>query len=249
MNYFLEFYRNTPRQGPGDDLCTRRAFEMLEDLPARLRVLDVGCGSGKQTIQLADLIEGEIVAVDCYDFFLNVLREVVRREGLEEKIRPLNASMLELPFEEKEFDLIWSEGAIYIMGFERGFREWKQFLKPGGYMVVSEISWLRRDIPTDLFDYWTKDPNEGYDEIDSISNKIAVIEKNGFCPVGHFILPERAWIENYYRPLENRKESYMKQYGSHEEAQRVTLQFEREVEVYKKYGDYYGYVFYLARKL
>ena len=248
MNYFLEFYRDTPRQGPGDDLCTRRAFEMLDDLPGRLRVLDVGCGSGKQTVQLADLIDGEIVAVDYYDFFLDVLREVVRREGLEEKIRPVNASMFDLPFEEEEFDLIWSEGAVYILGFEKGFREWRRFLKPGGYMVVSELSWLRRDVPEDLFDYWTKS-DEGYPGIDYISAKIAAIEQSGYRPVGHFVLPEHAWLENYYRPLEEQKQAYLKRYASHEDARKVTVQFERELENYKKYKDFYGYVFYLAQKV
>ena len=248
MNYFLEFYRDTPRQGPGDDLCTTRAFEMLGELPDKPKVLDVGCGSGKQTLQLADLIDGEIVAVDYYDFFLDVLGEIVRREGLEAKIKPLNASMFDLPFEDEAFDLIWSEGAIYILGFERGFGEWRRFLKPGGYIVVSELSWLRRDVPAEIFDYWTKG-DEAYPEIDFISSKIAVIEKSGYRPIGHFVLPERAWMENYYRPLEEQKEAYLERYAAQPDALKITLQFEREVENYRKYKDYYGYVFYLAQKL
>lgn len=249
MNYFLEFYRNTPRQGPGDDLYTRRAFEMLENLPDRLKVLDVGCGTGKQTLQLADLIEGEITAVDCYDFFLDVLRETVMREGLEDKIKPLNASMFELPFADEAFDLIWSEGAIYILGFERGLREWKRCLKPGGYLVVSELSWLRRDIPREVFDFWTKNEEEGYPGIDFIPNKIAAVENSGYRSVGHFILPESAWLENYYRPLEEQREAYLKRCKMHADACRVAEGFDRELENYKKYKDFYGYVFYLAQKL
>ena len=248
MNYFLEFYKNTPRQGPGDDLCTAQAFNMLQNLPSKLKVLDIGCGTGKQTVQLADLIDGQIVAVDCYDFFLDVLRKIVKREGLEGKISPLNASMFEMPFADEEFDLIWSEGAIYIMGFEKGMREWKRCLKQGGYLVVTELSWLQKDVPQEIFDYWVKGA-EAYPEIDFISNKIAVIEKNGYRPAGHFILPENAWMENYYRPLEEQKADYLAQHGIHEDAQTITRQFEREVENYKKYKDYYGYVFYLAQKL
>lgn len=247
-NYFLEFYKDTPRQGPGDDRFTARAFEMLEDLPSRLKVLDIGCGSGKQTVQLADLIQGHITAVDYYDFFLDVLSEFIKRERLEDKITPVNASMFELPFEDEVFDLIWSEGAIYIIGFEKGLREWGRFLKSGGYIVVSELSWLRRDVPPELYEYW-KNGEGGYPEIDFISNKISQIEQLGYRPVGHFVLPERAWIDNYYAPLEEQKEAYLSRCHSHEEAQGITLQFEREVAMYRKYKDYYGYAFYLAQKL
>jgi SAM-dependent methyltransferase len=72
--------------------------------------------------------------------FLEALEQRSEKTGLKDKISLLEKSMDELPFEKESLDLIWSEGAIYNIGFENGIKNWKKFLKPGGYLVVSEIT-------------------------------------------------------------------------------------------------------------
>lgn len=246
MDYFIEFYKNSDRQGPGDDKYSEMALRMLDALPPNPKILDIGCGSGKQSIALAKLIECEITAVDFYDCFLDQLSIKIKQEKLENRIKPQKASMFDLPFSENQFDIIWSEGAIYIMGFEKGIKEWKIFLKPQGYLVVSEISWLRKDIPQEIFDFWTS----AYPEICSISQKIAIIEKNGYRSLGHLTLPDYGWLKNYYLPLEQKKETFLQQYGDIEEAREVVEnEFKAELNLYLKYKDFYSYVFYIMGKI
>ena len=245
-DYFIEFYKRLDRQGPGDDKYTEMVFRLLEQLPPNPHILDVGCGSGQQTLALARIAECEITAVDVYDCLLNKLNENARKENLRGTITTLNASMFELPFDDEQFDLIWSEGAIYIMGFEKGLKEWNRFLKPGGYMVASEITWLRKDIPSEIMDFW----NAAYPKIGTVIQKLSVIEKCGYRPFAHLTLPQYGWQKNYYDLMEAQKQDYLNQYGHVEEARQV-LESEMEVEMslYQKYKDYYSYVFYIMQKI
>jgi ubiquinone/menaquinone biosynthesis C-methylase UbiE len=246
IDYFIEFYKNVDRQGPGDDKYTQKAYEMLEGIPTKPKILDVGCGSGKQTMVLASLCKGEIIAVDYYDCFLDELKVISKKAGHEKQIKPMQASMLELPFKNGEFDLIWSEGAIYIMGFENGLKAWKKFLKPDGYIVVSEISWIRPNPPKEILDFW----NAAYPEMGTISHKINVIENCGYQALGHLILPEYGWTENYYFPLERKTEIFLKKYGDVPEAREiVSNEIDTELALYRKYKEFYSYVFYVMKKI
>jgi hypothetical protein len=153
--------------------------------------------------------------------------------------------MTDLPFDKEEFDIIWSEGAIYIMGFDAGIKKWKYFLKTGGYIVVSEITWITNSRPNEIEEHW----NNEYPEIDTASNKIKILEINGFSPVGYFILPEDSWIENYYKPLEERFDDFLKKHDNSEIAKNIVDIEREEIRKYKKYKDYLSYGFYIAKKL
>ncbi|MCC5929397.1 MAG: class I SAM-dependent methyltransferase [Cyclobacteriaceae bacterium] len=242
VDYFIEFYKRLDRQGPGDDKYTGMAFRLLEPLPHNPRILDVGCGSGRQTLALARMSFCEITAVDVYDCFLDKLKENANCETLKGSITTLNASMCRLPFDNHQFDLIWSEGSIYIMGFEKGLKEWKRLLKPGGYLVVSEISWLQREVPAEIRDFW----NTAYPEIGTVSEKLRVIEKCGYRPLAHLTLPEYGWQQNYYHLMKAEKHEFLKLYGHLEEARKVLeTEMELEMSLYNKYKAYYSYVFYV----
>jgi SAM-dependent methyltransferase len=156
----------------------------------------------------------------------------------------MEASMTKLPFDKEEFDLIWSEGAIYIMGFRNGISSWKKLIKPGGYLVVSEISWFRKDIPSVLIKFW----EDAYPEMDHIENKRKVIEKEGYILKGNFQLDRHAWLENYYKPLEQKVQAYLDKHKEKNEAFQVVDEFRSEVELYNKYNQYFGYVFYIMQK-
>jgi SAM-dependent methyltransferase len=165
--------------------------------------------------------------------------------GLSEKITPLCCSMDNLPFENEEFDVIWSEGAIYNIGFERGVVDWNRFLKVGGRLVVSEITWITGSRPLELQKYWDNE----YPEIDVASSKVSILEKNGYSPIGYLVLPEHCWLENYYWPMQNSFEGFLNRNGNSEESRAIVEAEKREIELYQKYKAHYSYGVYIARKL
>ncbi len=137
------------------------------------------------TIQLAKELDTEITAVDFLSEFLEELQTRATDHGVADKITTLSCSMDALPFADEEFDVIWSEGAIYNMGFEAGVSAWRRFLKPGGKLIVSEITWLTADRPAELQSHWDAE----YPEIDVASAKIGILERHGYIPEGYFYLP------------------------------------------------------------
>lgn len=242
----IDLHKGAKRQGPGGDAETEKAIDMsMIDRSAPLWIADIGCGTGASTLLLAQLLNAHIMAVDFLQDFLEVLETQSENMGLSDKISTLCCSMENLPFGDEKFDVIWSEGAIYNIGFERGVKDWNRYLKVGGLLVVSEITWITGSRPMELQKYWDKE----YPEIDVASSKICVLEKNGYSPIGYFILPVHCWLENYYRPLQNSFKDFLNRNGDSEAAHAIVEGEKREIELYEKYKTYYSYGVYIARKL
>jgi len=245
LELFIDFYRNTPRQGPGSKEETLKALELTGLInKSELRIADIGSGSGAQTIILAKNLNGHITAVDLFPQFLGELNANAANSGLSKQITTLEASMEDLPFEKDSFDLIWSEGAIYNMGFENGIKNWKKYLKVGGYLVLSEITWTTSKRPKPLEDFWTKE----YPEIATASIKINQLERNGLDLVGYFNLDTRSWLDHYYKPLEGNFETFLDRHKHAANAQSIVEDQKAEITLYQKYQAYYNYGFYIARK-
>jgi SAM-dependent methyltransferase len=232
------------RQGPGDASETQRAWNLIPVLPLKPKIADIGCGSGAQTLTLAQLTAGHITAVDLFPEFLARLEQDAQEAGVADRISTLSCSMEALPFEAESFDVIWSEGAIYSMGFENGVQQWRQYLKPGGYLAVSEISWLTDSRPAELEQFWLA----AYPEIGTVEEKIAVMEKHGYELMGHFVLPPSCWLENYYAPLEARFDTYLEEQGHSEEVRAVVASEKEEIQLYRRFKEFYSYGFYVAKK-
>lgn len=241
---FFEIHRDLPREGPGDPESTRRAFSLLEGVPPAPRILDIGCGPGAQTLMLAELTEGSITAIDNHRPFLHALDR--KRNDVEdsEKIQPVCGDMHACPFAENAFDVIWSEGAVYIIGLADGLTTWRPYLKDHGSIAVTEISWLRPDPPSELRTYW----DEAYPAMLDISGNLDIIKSCGYKTTGHFTLPDQAW-DNYYGPLENRIGRLIEKYKNDEAALRMLHSELKEIELYNKYHDDYGYVFYVMKTM
>lgn len=244
MSIFFELHKDIPREGPGLNESTLKAYNMLEDLPQTPHILDVGCGPGMQTIALAKASGGRVVGLDTHEPFLNTLKANALAEGLQEHIEPLSGSMFEMPFVPERFDLIWSEGSIYIMGVEEALKAWKPLLKEGGYLVFSEISWLHNQPDPEVKTFWDND----YPAMTGISGNMKRIEDAGYSPVGCFVLPERGWWQDYYTPLLERVAMLREKYPDDLEENLVLDLTVKEIELYGKYAKDFGYVFYLMRK-
>lgn len=249
MNEFqllVDLHKDAVRQGPGGEEETKLALKLAGiDRSKHYRIADIGCGTGASTILLANELDAEITSVDFLQDFLDELRSRANDHGVEDKITTLNCSMEDLPFSEGEFDVIWSEGAIYNMGFEAGVAAWSLFLKPGGKLVLSEITWLTARRPEEIQSHWDNE----YPEIDVASAKIGILERNGYTPEGYFYLPDHCWFENYYRPMQSRFAPFLERHGQSAQAKEIVECEKAEIALYEKYHDYYSYGVYIARKL
>ena len=241
----IDLHKRADRQGPGGDAESEKALSLAGvDRTRPLKIADIGCGTGASTLFLARLPGARITAVDFLQDFLDVLEERAEKAGLSEKISTLCRSMDDLPFADEEYDVIWSEGAIYNIGFAKGVAGWSRYLKKGGRLVVSEITWLTGSRPPELHEYWESE----YPEIDVASAKMAALERNGYAPIGYFVLPESCWLDNYYRPMQKTFESFIGRNGNSEAARAIVVAERREIELYERYRAYYGYGVYVARK-
>ncbi|HMA83142.1 MAG TPA: class I SAM-dependent methyltransferase, partial [Candidatus Thermoplasmatota archaeon] len=244
MEYFYELYTGLPRGGPGDNMSTRKAFSYMSDLPVKPLILDIGCGPGMQTIELAKLSRGSIIALDNYQPFLDDLMNNAKREGFQKNIIPKLQSMHEMDFEEEMFDVIWSEGALYFLGFKKGLNKCYRLLKPDGYLAVTEAVYLKPEVPQPVIDFWKSD----YPDIKDISSNIELIKQTDFDLLSHFTLPDSSWIKEYYTPLQKRIKILREKYVDNKKALSVFDVSQKEIDDYKKYSDFFGYEFFVMKK-
>lgn len=245
VELLADLHSPNARQGPGGDTETRLAMQLAGlDRSRKLRIADIGCGTGASALLLAEELDADLIAIDLLPEFLAVLRRRVSDRGLENSITPMLASMETLPFADQEFDVIWSEGAVYNMGFEESISTWRRFLKPGGKLVVSEITWLGRDRPAAVESFW----QAAYPGIDVASAKIRVLERHGFTPIAYFSLPVHCWMDNYYEPLQQGFGAFLERQGHSEVAAEIIAAEEAEIALYRQYREYYSYGFFIASK-
>ena len=240
---FFELFDGLPRQGPGDAASTRRALALVPGIGPRTRILDIGCGTGCQTLVLAKDSPARIVAVDNHPPFVDALNREARRLGLADRLQARVADMRHLDFDHASFDLIWCEGAIYVMGVEAALRDWRRLLAGGGHVAFTEVCWTRPDPPAECVSFWQR-------EYPAIRDRAALgtaIDACGYETVGHFMLPPSAWWDDYYRPLQRNVTLFRTRHRGRPEAQELADRCQREIDVWKAYSDCYSYAFFVAR--
>jgi ubiquinone/menaquinone biosynthesis C-methylase UbiE len=245
FNLICEYFSSIERQGPGSPEVTVKALSFIDNLTNESCIADIGCGTGGQTLVLAQHTPGHITGIDLFPKFIDLLHVKAGKLNLQDRINGVVGSMDSLPFQNEELDLIWSEGAIYNIGFERGLYEWRRFLKTGGYIAVSEASWFTEERPAEINVFW----QDAYPEIDTIPNKVAQMQKTGYIPVANFILPENCWTEHFYVPQVEAQEVFLRKYKGNQTADELIANQQHEALLYSKYKEYYGYVFYIGKKM
>jgi len=240
-----EYFSGLERQGPGSPETTVKAAGFLDPLTDLSRIADIGCGTGGQTMTLAQHIRGTIIGIDLFPRFIDLFNQQSAGLGLQHRAKGVVATMENLPFAAEELDLIWSEGAIYNIGFERGIREWRKFLKPGGFLAVTEASWFTEERPEEIDTFW----REAYPGIDTIARKVAQLQQAGYIPVATFILSENCWTDHFYAPQVSLQKTFLTKYAGNANAEAFIANERREAELYQKYKAFYGYVFYIGKKL
>ncbi len=244
LNIIQEYFSNTERQGPGSPEETLKALSFIDGLTEKSKIADIGCGTGGQTMVLGQNTECKIIGVDTSHDHINQLNQNAQNKNLQDRVQGIVGNMENLPFQEEELDLIWSEGAIYNIGFERGLNEWRKFLKQGGYIAVTENTWFSEERPAEIQVFWQK----AYPEIDTISNKVAQMQRAGYLPIATYILPETIWTD-YYACQTLRREFFLKKYKGNKTIEKFIASQRYEAELYYKYKAYYGYMFYIGKKI
>ena len=244
LNIIHDYFSNTERQGPGSPEITLKALSFIDGLTEIIKIADIGCGTGGQTIVLAQNTASEIIGVELCSDYVKQFNQNVQNHNLQDRVKCVVGNMKNLPFQEKELDLIWSEGAIYNIGFERGLNEWRKFLKHGGYIAVTENTWFTEERPAEIQDFWQK----AYPEIDTISNKVAQMQKAGYLPIATFVMPETCWTD-YYSVMQETHESFLKKHKGNKSAEEFIAYQRYEAELFYKYKAYYGYVFYIGKRI
>ena len=245
INIICEYYANLERQGPGSPEITKKALSFIKNLPEDASIVDLGCGTGSQTMVLAQHTPGNIIGIDMFPKFIDLFNDNARKLNLENRVKGVVGSMDQLPFEKNSLDLIWSEGAIYNIGFERGLREWRDYLKTGGYVAVSEGSWFTEERPEEIYEFWM----DAYPGIDTIPNQLAILQKAGYMPIASFIVPEDCWIEHFYEPQVQVQEDFLQEHTGNQGVADFIANQRHETNLYYKYKEYYGYAFFVGKKI
>jgi SAM-dependent methyltransferase len=242
---FWELHKDLPREGPGDNESTRKAFLMASELPQHPRILDVACGPGMQTMELAGSSGGEITALDTHRPFLDELNRRAAAVGVADRVKTVNASMFSMPFEGGSFDLIWCEGAVYLMGLREALIVWRKLLTPRGYVALTEPSWLQNpdEAPARVRAYWAEYPG-----MTTIDNTKRIMDEEGFDDIGHFVLPAASWWTDYYGPMLERLEMLREKYHDDPKTLAMLDVHREETNLYRQFSEVYGYVFFVMRK-
>jgi len=240
-----EFFSELDRQGPGSPEETIKALSFIGNLSNKTKIADLGCGTGAQTMVLAQNTEAAITALDLYAGSIDKLNATAAKLGLQERVKGIVGSMDNLPFEDDEFDLIWSEGAIANIGFEKGLNHWKGFLKKGGYIALTYESWFTDERPAEIEKWWV----DAVPEIGTIGHNVSIMQKTGYIPAAVFTLPETCWIDHYFIPQKARHEEFLKEHAGNKTVEDLIALMRREEDLYSRYKQYYGYVFYIGKKI
>jgi ubiquinone/menaquinone biosynthesis C-methylase UbiE len=201
---------------------TRRAFWMLPEID-KPRILDVGCGSGIPTLELARLGKGEVTGIDIDQPALDKFSRQIKEAGLTNRIKVINCSMFDMDFADESFDIIWSEGSIYAIGFEKGLREWKRLLTPGGFIVV-------------------------HDEQENISEKLGLVSDCGYELIGHFLLSQDTWRREYFAPLEKLVNEFQIKLASDQKTGQGLHQAREELEMFRKNPERNSSVYFIMKR-
>ena len=235
----IELHRGCDRKGPGDAAFSRHILDSLPELPQTPRIADLGCGSGAGSLLLAQYYQSSVKAVELSAEFLDELMQRAEQAGLAHLIEPVCRDMANLDWPAGSIDLLWSEGAAYNLGFEQALETWRPLLAKGGIAVVSEISWLKNDVPEPARAYW-----QGvYPAMGSEAENIARARQAGFEVLATQQLPSQAWWTNYYEPLRGR----MAELEISPAAEAVIEETRAEMALFETYSDFYGYTFYVLR--
>jgi ubiquinone/menaquinone biosynthesis C-methylase UbiE len=201
---------------------TRKAFFKLPR-QKKPRILDIGCGSGIPTIELAKLSNGEVTGIDIDQSSIDELKRKISEEALSNRVEGINLSMFKMRFPDESFDIIWSEGAIRTIGFETSLKQWRRFLKRNGYLVI-------------------------HCQTKYVADSLSHIPKHGYSLKETVQLPPDVWWTEFYQPLKEKMSTLLHKYATSSDALQLLRQLQSEISVVKNNPRSFSSSFYIMKK-
>ncbi|MBW7877350.1 MAG: class I SAM-dependent methyltransferase [Candidatus Cloacimonetes bacterium] len=245
MNLFFEVFSEMDRLAPGSEASTLNALQSVREILEPMDIFEIGCGSGAQTMVLAKNTRANITALDNHAPYLRILENKALDAGLSERIQTLEGSMFEPSCPLDPYDVIWAEGCLYIMGFEKGLLQLRELLREGGVIAFSEASWLIDSPSSEPLAFW----KQAYPGMCGIEENCRKAESLGYKVHDHFVLPSSDWEDEYYAQLKDRIKTMRPRFVRNRKANQLFLSLEAEMKLYQRYGCEYGYVFYILQKV
>jgi len=186
---------------------TRMAFESIPKID-HPRILDIGCGAGIPTLEIAKLSDGEVTGIDIDQKALDRLNRKIQQERLSDRVKVINRSVYDTKFEDERFDLILEEGVIHLLDLKRTLTECSRILKLNGFMVTGEATnWVNR--------------------------KLKHFPKFGFKLIKQIPWESGCWWTEYYAPLEEKINQLRSQYDDLDDIEEIQRHL-MEIDMIKK---------------
>src|SRR5574344_1381278 len=112
VNLICDYYAGLHRQGPGSPEATQKALSFIPPLPASAIIVDLGCGTGGQTMVLAEHTQGTIIGFDLFPPFIEAFNRQAAAVGVSDRVEGRIGGREAPPFAAGFLDLSWCEGAI-----------------------------------------------------------------------------------------------------------------------------------------
>ncbi len=237
---FWTLHGDLAREGVGSDATTRHLLDLAQPLPEHPRALDIGCGPGRAALVLAES-GARVTAVDTHEPFLRRLRAAAAERGLADRITAERQPMAALPCPDAAFDLVWSEGAAYLMGVDAALTSWRRLLRPGGALVFTDVGWTTPEPTDESRRFWA----EGYPAMRDAAATAAAASAAGYDVVATYLLPESDWWEEYYDPLAARIDGWP---GPDPETAAVLAGHRAEIDLRRDHPGDYGYTGFVLRR-
>ncbi|WP_404419124.1 SAM-dependent methyltransferase [Marinospirillum sp.] len=227
------------RQGPGSDATTRNLAQKVMSLCPLERILDMGCGKGASALVLARETQAQVLALDNHQPFVDALQEAAVAEGLDQ-ITAIIGSMDELDKITGTFDLIWSEGSAYIIGYEQALKLWRPLLTETGYLFISDLVQLSDELAPEARTYLEQ---EGV-KFENMDDRVQQAKALGYQLIESFILPQQDWLD-FYADMEQQIKRLEPEVGKDHPA---LISLSQEIDIYRHFGHQFGYACLLMQK-
>jgi len=202
---------------------TKKAFDFLPKIK-NPNILDIGCGTGVPTIALAKLSSGQIIGIDIDEISLNLLRGKIQELGFHNRVSVIKGSINTMDFPEESFDIIWAEGSLFVMGFEKSIKKCSSFIKPNGFLVV-------------------------HDENTDKTKKLESLIKYGYFLIAQFELSDDLWWREFYTPLKRLIQAFRNKYSNDFELNNELNKDRIEIEKCKSNSVVFSSFFVIMKKI